>query len=269
MAGTKADRIADDLMGVLGTGRSLGRYPGLGMPEAYRVAAEIRARREDRGERVIGRKIGFTNTTIWPIYGVSAPMWNYVYDTTVHDLAALADGFDLGGLAEPRIEPEIVLGLGTAPEAGMTDDALLGCVAWVAHGFELVQSVFPGWALTGAESAAAFGLHGALLIGPRHPIGDDREAWGARLQDFTLSLRRNGAPVAEGTGANVLGGPIKALRFLIEEIARHPVSPPIAAGEIVTTGTLTDAQPALAGDTWTTELRGIPLAGIGVSFARR
>ena len=37
----------------------------------------------------------------------------------------------------------------------------------------------------------------------------------------------------------------------------------------MTTGTLTDAQPALAGDTWTTELRGIPLAGIGVSFARR
>ena len=98
----------------------------------------------------VGRKIGFTNTTIWPLYGVSAPMWNFIYDSTVHDLEAVAGGFDLRGLAEPRIEPEIVLGLAAAPEAGMSEEALLGCVGWVAHGFEIVQSVYPGWKLSGA-----------------------------------------------------------------------------------------------------------------------
>jgi len=254
-------------MGVLGTGRSVGRYPGLGMAEAYAVAAEVRARREARGERVVGRKIGFTNTTIWPLYGVSGPMWNFVYDSTVHALADVAGGFDLTGLAEPRIEPEIVLGLAAAPAAGMSEAALLGCVEWVAHGFEIVQSVYPGWKLSGAESAAAFGLHGALVVGPRHAVGGDREAWGERLRDFTLTLRKGDAVVAEGAGANVLGGPIRALRFLVEEIARYPVNAPIAAGEIVTTGTLTDAQPALPGDVWLTELQGIPIAGISLGFA--
>ena len=52
--------------------------------------------------------------------------------------------FPLAGLAEPRIEPEIVFGLSRAPAQDMDDATLIGCVEWVAHGFELVQSIFPG-----------------------------------------------------------------------------------------------------------------------------
>jgi 2-oxo-3-hexenedioate decarboxylase len=53
----------------------------------------------------------------------------------------------------------------------MDNAALLSCVAWVAHGFEIVQSIYPDWKFSPADSAAANGLHGALLIGPRHEIG--------------------------------------------------------------------------------------------------
>ena len=123
MSGTRTERIADELLAVLGTGRQTGRHEGLSMAEAYAIAAEVCDRRRRRGEAVVGRKIGFTNTSIWPLYGVSAPMWNFIYDTTVRDLAAV-DGFDLDGLPEPRIEPEIVLGLSQAPAAGMSDEEL-------------------------------------------------------------------------------------------------------------------------------------------------
>jgi len=266
MNGSENARIADELMAVLGTGRSAGRHEGLAMSDAYAVSADIRARRERRGERVLGRKIGFTNTTIWPLYGVSAPMWNYVYDSTVRELPAGAGEFAISGLAEPRIEPEIVLGLGQAPVPGMTEEALLGCIEWVAHGFEIVQSVYPGWKLSVAESAAAYGLHGGLAIGPRQTLGPDRAAWAERLASFTVTLRRNGQPVADGKGSNVLGSPVRALGFLVDEIARYPASAPLAAGEIVTTGTLTDAQPVVAGETWSTELAGIPLAGIALTL---
>jgi hypothetical protein len=37
--------------------------------------------------------------------------------------------------------------------------------------------------------------------------------------------------------------------------------PPLAAGEIVATGTLTRAFPVAAGEEWTTELTGLPLEG--------
>src|SRR5262249_17958927 len=50
------------------------RYPGLSLDDAYRISARLCALRTARGERVIGRKIGFTNRTIWSEYGVYAPI---------------------------------------------------------------------------------------------------------------------------------------------------------------------------------------------------
>jgi 2-keto-4-pentenoate hydratase len=67
--------------------------------------------REARGERPIGRKIGFTNRTIWAEYGVYAPIWGYVYDRTVQEFTGDGLEVSLDSLAEPRIEPEIMLGL--------------------------------------------------------------------------------------------------------------------------------------------------------------
>jgi 2-oxo-3-hexenedioate decarboxylase len=100
--------------------------------------------REARGERVVGRKIGFTNRTIWAEYNVHAPIWGYMYQTTVHQLPSGGAETRLAGLAEPRIEPEIIFGLSAPPAADMDLPALIGCIGWVAHGFEIVQSIFPG-----------------------------------------------------------------------------------------------------------------------------
>ena len=62
------------------------RYPGLTLDDAYRISDRLCALRTARGERVIGRKIGFTNRTIWAEYAVYAPIWGFVFDTTVFDL---------------------------------------------------------------------------------------------------------------------------------------------------------------------------------------
>jgi 2-oxo-3-hexenedioate decarboxylase len=217
------------------------------LPKAYRVAAKVRRLREARGERPIGRKIGFTNRTIWAEYGVYAPIWGYVYDRTVHELASGGGEFSLGRLCEPRIEPEIVFGLKTAPAAEMDERALLGCVEWVAHGFEIVQSLFPDWRFAAADTVAAYGLHGALWIGPRHAIEPRAKDWPRELASFEIDLFRNGTHVDHGRAVNVLDGPAFALRHLVAQLATDPVSPPLAAGEIVTTGTLTRAFPIAPG----------------------
>jgi len=219
-----------------------------------------------RGELPVGRKIGFTNRTIWPEYNVYAPIWGYVYDRTVHDLAEITEMFSLKGLAEPRIEPEIVFKLAVAPAPGMDERTLLAGLDWFAHGFELVQSIFPGWQFTAPDTVAAFGLHGALLIGPRHSIGAHAGDWPRTLSTFEIDLKRDGTAVDHGIAANVLGGPVSALRHLIDLLARDETNPPLAAGEIVTTGTLTRALPVAPGQTWTTELSGLALDGIRVRF---
>ncbi|BAO83879.1 2-keto-4-pentenoate hydratase [Serpentinimonas maccroryi] len=53
-----------------------------------RVAAEIDRRRIAAGEQPRVWKIGFTNCTIWPRYGVHEPIWARVWDSTL----ALLDG---------------------------------------------------------------------------------------------------------------------------------------------------------------------------------
>jgi 2-oxo-3-hexenedioate decarboxylase len=173
----------------------------------------------------------------------------------------------LVGFAEPRIEPEIVFKLALAPTLGMDETALLDCVDWVAHGFEIVQSIFPGWKFSAPDTVAAFGLHGALLIGPRHSIAAHAEDWSRTLSTSEIDLKRDGTVVDHGRAMNVLGGPVSALRHLIDTLARDQVNPPLAAGEIITTGTLTRALPVSAGETWTTELTGVALNNICVRFA--
>ncbi len=263
MDDASVDRLANGLLAALDGRAQAPRAPDMDMGAARQVAERVRTLREARGERVVGRKIGFTNTTIWPRYGVDAPMWNYVWSTTVADLADASE-LSLGGFHEPRLEPEIVLHLATAPTVGMDDAAPFACIDWVAHGFEVVQSVYPGWRFTGPESAAAFGLHGALRIGPRHTLPERRDHWATLLSRFGVRLFRDGERVAEGHASHVLGGPLRALAFLVDELARYPGSPPLEAGEVVTTGTLTDAQPLSPGESWWTELDGIPIEGIRI-----
>jgi 2-oxo-3-hexenedioate decarboxylase len=262
--------IADEAFALLGTGRQVARFsarqPRFALEDAYRAAAAIRTQREMRGERTVGRKIGFTNRTIWNEYNVHAPIWGYIYDRTVHDLPKGDLDVPLSGLAEPRIEPEIVFGLATAPAPGMDNQALLGCIDWIAHGFEIVQSIFPGWKFLAPDTIAAYGLHGALWIGPRRATRSRRQDWERELSSFEIDLFRNGVRADHGRAANVLGGPLFALGHLVEVLAADQFNPPLTAGEIVTTGTLTRAFPALAGELWTTELEGIPLEDARIRF---
>lgn len=262
--------IAAEALAALDEGRQIvpfsARYRGFDLDAAYRAAAHVRAVRSARGELPIGRKIGFTNSTIWAEYDVWAPIWGDVYDRTVRDVPAPGDAFRLGQLAEPRIEPEIVFGMAMAPAAGMDAAALLDCIGWVAHGFEIVQSIFPGWKFAAADTVAAFGLHGALLVGPRHEVAPRREQWLTTLASFQIELSCDGIIVDRGRAANVLGGPLLALRHLVEFLAHDPAQPPLAAGEIVTTGTLTRAFPIAPGQTWATALHGVALEGLSVRF---
>jgi 2-oxo-3-hexenedioate decarboxylase len=263
--------IAQEAFAALGTSCKVApfsaRWPDFGLDDAYRVAAAVRAQRETRGERPVGRKIGFTNRTIWAEYNVHAPMWGYMYDRTVHDLSKESFDASLRGLAEPRIEPEIVFGLAAAPTPGMDEHALLGCINWIAHGFEIVQSIFPNWTFLAADTIAAYGLHGALWIGPRHSVASRSDDWRPELSAFEIDLFRNGVLADRGRAANVLDGPVFALRHLVELLAADPLNPPLSAGEIITTGTLTRAFPVAEGEVWTTELTGIPLEGARIRFA--
>lgn len=170
-------------------------------------------------------------------------------------------------LPEPRIEPEIVLGLARDVTAGMSVRDIAGSIGWVAHGFEFVQSIFPKWRFKVADCVADGGLHGRLFIGPKRQLSDrERGTLAAYLSRLKIRLSRNGEPVDSGSGSNVLGGPIQALAHLAAVLATDLVNPPLRAGEIVTTGTLTRAFPVQPGEHWSTEIEGFDLPGLSVEI---
>jgi 2-oxo-3-hexenedioate decarboxylase len=230
--------------------------PTFDMRDGEKVAHEVARRRMAAGERMVGRKIGFTNRTIWDEYKVYSPIWGPVYDTTFRDVAGPAE-IAIGHLVEPRIEPEIVLGFKAPVTPAMDERAILACVGWVAHGFEIVQSLFPGWVFQGSDCQAAFGLHGALLCGPRTPVNGDADRWMTALTSFSITIARDGEVLDRGVAANVLDGPLSAVRHLAGVLAADPQATPIAAGEIITTGTVTRAFPIGPGEDWSTTVDGI------------
>ena len=232
---------------------------GLSNAEAYAVGERLRALRSARGERPVGWKIGFTNRSIWPRYEVYQPMWAPVYDSTTTLLAGREATLSLAGLSQPRIEPEVAFGIAQAPRAGMSLDELHGCVDWVAHAFEIVHTHFEGWRFTAPDTAADFALHGRLFVGPRVPVA----GWTTLADDLAalqVELRCDGQTKDRGTGRVVLDGPLHALKAMVEAMATTTPHWRLAPGDVVTTGTITDAWPLAAGQHWSTVLSDARLA---------
>ncbi|MCX7152116.1 MAG: fumarylacetoacetate hydrolase family protein [Proteobacteria bacterium] len=242
------------------------RHGGIDDAQAYAVAGLVHAARLAEGAVPVGRKIGFTNPEMWDLYGVRAPVWAYVYASTVEFLADSRGSCRLGHFAAPRIEPEIVVHFHTAPPVGADAAALLACIDWIAHGFEVVQSHYPDWKFRAADTIADAGMHARLLVGEPQPVGKLGATVLSDLERFTLSLSCNGEVREQGKGTNVLGSPLKAVAHLIGVLANQPDSRPLQAGELMTTGTITAAPYINAGEAWTTAIEGIALPGLALKL---
>jgi 2-keto-4-pentenoate hydratase len=242
------------------------RHSGFDVNDAYAVARTIHDEHMAQGARPLGRKIGFTNPAMWARYGVGAPVWAYMYNSTLRYLTPATASCSLWRFVAPKIEPEIVFHFHAAPPQGGGLDAILACIDWVAHGFEIVQSHYPGWKFQAADAVADWGMHATLLIGEPHPVKD----FGAGLQDaleaFTIELACDGELLETGKGANVLGSPLAAVSHLVSVLAAQSPSQPIQAGEIITTGTITAAYDVRPGQAWQTTLQGIALEGLSLRF---
>lgn len=265
------DAIAGKLLPLVDTGATcepISRdVPGFSVGDAYAVLAAIRRRRDDGGWRRVGRKIGFTNRTLWEAYGVDRAFWADVWDSTTVFATGGAASVALGSFAQPRIEPEVVFALRSA--VPMTDDPVevLAAVEWMAPAFEVVSCPYPGWKFGIGDCIAAVGFHGALVVGTHVPIDDaNRDTVAATLASFEATLWRDGERVDSGTGANVLDSPALALAHVARVVSEQPDAHDLAAGELVTTGTITNAHPVRAGERWHADYGALGLEPFTLTF---
>ena len=259
-----ADALLAALDGATLTGLPSAEQPGFSLADGYAVADSNRSRRIARGERPRGYKIGFTNRGIWARYGVYAPIWGPVWDSTLTLLDGTAATLSLAGLVQPRIEPEIVFGIRRRPDASMNAAELAACIEWVAHGVEVVHTHYAGWRFEAADTVADFALHGRLLVGPRVPV-HTFEALASDLAGLKVELWRDGERVDAGDASIVLDGPLNAFKIWLGAMQEHSPQWVVEPGDVVTTGTITDAWPLLPGQRWQTRLSDPRLAGLALS----
>lgn len=243
----------------------------LSIADAYDISKSLDTIRIAEGETPLGRKLGFTNRRLWPKYGekeaIHAPMWTTLFDSTVRFLDEPYTVQSLAGALQPRIEPEVVFKIGRTPAPDASLDELADCLEWMAHGIEIDVSPFPDWKFEAADAIAAFGLHGTLLVGePRMLSSASRHHLGEVLANASVSLSCDGSLLGAGFGSNVLDSPLHAIWHLHQLLKTQPQFPPLQAGEIITTGSWTDAYPVLPGQTWVTAFSGLSLPGLSVSF---
>ena len=252
--------IARKAFAVLGSGRQLPPFstahPDFSLEEAYRVTAAVRAAREAGGElRSAARSASPT--------GPSGPNTE-----SMHRSGAMSTTARRGTSEARRAKFRSVVW----PNRGSSPRSCLGSRlrprrTWTRRPLFAASTGSPTASRSCSRSSrtgrfglptpwTAYGLHGRLFVGPRHSPELRRDEW----------AREGESLVDHGVAANVLDGPLFALRHLAAALAHDRLSPPLAAGEIVTTGTLTRAFPVAAGEEWTTTLIGVPLEGARIRF---
>jgi 2-oxo-3-hexenedioate decarboxylase len=207
-------------------------WPDLDLATAYRIQDETLRQRLDRGERVIGIKLGLTSAKKQKQMNVHSPLTAWLTDAM-----ALPSGVQLPRhrLIHPRVEPEIVFVIGERLVGpGITAKRALAAVDQVLCGFEIIDSRYKDFRFTLPDVVADNASSSYFVTGPLRvlPTTLDLAAEGC-------SVAVDGTLVASGTGAEVQGHPAEALALAANALAARGHA--VEAGWIVLTGGMTDA----------------------------
>lgn len=231
-------------------------YQDLTEADAYRIQAAVVRTKVERGDRVIGKKVGATSRTIQDVLGIDEPIYGSLFEG---DRVANGEAIYLSRLIHPRIECEMAFLLGedlVGPGITVTD--VLAATQAVIASLEINDPRTREWKIGSREAIADNGVTARFVLGERRlPVE------GLDLPDTTVVLKKNEAAVASATGAAVLGDPARAVAWLVNKLAEHRQS--LKAGEIVLPGSMTPIYPVGAGDRVEAEFDA--LGSVSVSFA--
>jgi 2-oxo-3-hexenedioate decarboxylase len=236
---------------------------------AYAVERELSRRRRAEGHAAVGRKVGYANKAVWRALKLETLVWADMYDDTVRHAAQNAATLSVASLVAPKIEPEIVFRLKAPLASGVTEAAAaLEAVDWIALGFEIIDCVYQDWKFQPADFVASYGLHAALIVGaPLTVDAENAAALADALATFKLQLLRNGEPAEQGSGRNSLRNPALCIAELARAIPRRAGAEPLAAGELISTGSLTESRLIAPGEVWTATVDGLALPTLTLSVS--
>ncbi|MFI2646065.1 2-keto-4-pentenoate hydratase [Micromonospora fulviviridis] len=208
---------------------------GLDVDAAYAVQAALLQRRLDRGERLVGLKMGLTSKAKMAQVGVDEVIWG-----RLTDVMRVPDGgtVDVAHFIHPRVEPEVAFLLDRLPEPGEPVGAFSEAVRAVAPAIELIDSRYANFTFSLPDVVADNTSAAAFVVGPWSPVPDG-------LENLGVLLEIDGRVAQVGSTAAILGDPRRALDEGIRLAARHGVR--LREGWVFLAGAATAAVPLRPG----------------------
>ncbi|MEV5768264.1 fumarylacetoacetate hydrolase family protein [Micromonospora sp. NPDC052213] len=208
---------------------------GLDVDAAYAVQTALLQRRLDRGERLVGLKMGLTSKAKMAQVGVDEVIWGRLTDTM-----RVPDGgtVEVGDFIHPRAEPEVAFLLDRLPEPGEPVGDFTDAVRAVAPAIELIDSRYANFTFSLPDVVADNASAAAFVVGPWCPVPDG-------LDNLGVLLEVDGRVAQVGSTAAILGDPRRALDEGIRLAGRHGVR--LREGWVFLAGAATAAVPLRPG----------------------
>lgn len=214
-------------------------YPDMDWEDAYDIQWEIRRRKEERGNRVIGLKMGLTSYAKMEQMGVETPVYAFLAD-----YFSIPDGgaVKTSELVHPKMEAEI--GIITNRELrgpGCTVADVLVATEAVVPAVEIIDSRYRDFKFDLKSVVADNASSSRFITG-----GNLQRIDGLDLKTLGVVMEKNGEVVEVGAGAAVLGHPAASVAMLANMLAER--GEVIPAGTFIMTGGITAAVAIEAGD---------------------
>jgi 2-keto-4-pentenoate hydratase len=205
-------------------------FPALAIADAYGIQLANVARRRQKGERVVGHKVGLTAPAMQKLFGVNEPDYGHLLDTMVHDAA---EPLDLAELIDPQIEVEPAFVLGRALTGpGITPEDVLAATEYVTVCFEVIDSRIEEWRIRVQDTVADNGSSARIVLGT-----DRMKPSQLALDNLETTLDLDGTIVARGNTGAILGHPANSVAWLANTLCGFGIS--LEAGDVVLPGTCT------------------------------
>lgn len=230
-------------------------HPDMTIEDAYHVQQRMIARRLEKGERVIGKKIGVTSKAVMNMLGVNQPDFGYLLDGMVYNEGQSVE-FD--SLIQPKAEGEIAFLLKKDLQGpGVTAADVLAATEGVMACFEIVDSRIQDWKIKIQDTVSDNASCGVFVLGDQMVSIDNLD-----LATCGMVLERNGETVVTGAGAASMNHPVNAMVWLANMLGSLGIA--LKAGDIVLSGAMGAMVPVAKGDNLRISIGGI--GGCSVRF---
>jgi len=214
-------------------------HPDMDWDDAYAIQDAIRARKEARGTRIAGLKMGLTSFAKMRQMGVSEPVYGFLTD-----YGSCMDGgaIDTAALIHPKVEAEIAFVLKRplrGPGCHIGD--VLAATDFIVPAVEVIDSRYENFRFDLKSVIADNTSSARFVVG-----GQSRAVDGIDLKNLGVVLEKNGEVVATAAGAAVLGHPANSVAMLANMLGARGRELP--AGTFIMTGGVTEAIAVAAGD---------------------